>query len=164
VNSILLIAISLIIIILIFRHVRTSGQKENKNLNEDEKRVENINMNKEFLDIAETSRKKATNAIKVFNYQDLQLIRSMLYSCGINNYVEYENMLNIKGGTAIDNFNDAIIKIFQEDTPEAVNVFNDYLKTKKEEISKKEKIRNIAEFLIGGWVVSNTTKPELIEQ
>jgi len=157
-----LFAISILALSLIFRFVKKSDQIENTYLTEDERNVENINMNKEFLDILKSSDKKVINVIKVFSYQDLQLIRSMLYSCGISNYVEYENMINIKGGIAIDNFNDAIIKIFQEDTTEAVNVFNDYLLTKKDKITSKEKIRNIAEFLIGGWVVSNSNRPELI--
>ena len=157
-----LFAISILALSLIFRFVKKSDQIENTYLTEDERNVENINMNKEFLDILKSSDKKVINVIKVFSYQDLQLIRSMLYSCGISNYVEYENMINIKGGIAIDNFNDAIIKIFQEDTTEAVNVFNDYLLTKKDKITSKEKIRNVAEFLIGGWVVSNSNRPELI--
>jgi hypothetical protein len=126
--------------------------------------VKEIDMNEEFLATCEKEGKNVINAIKVYSYKDLQLLRSMLYSCGIQNYVQFENMMNIRGGVGIERFNDAFIQIFEDDIEETKQVFEDYVAGNGDTINAGEKIRNMAEYLLAGWLVTNKKKPYVIKE
>jgi hypothetical protein len=121
--------------------------------------------NKEFLEIC--ADKKTVKMAKTYNQNDISLIQSMLRSEGIASYSEFENMNSLFPGVAVSGYTDSYIHVLEEDRDDARVIIKGYIDelaaTRTE--SAAGKLRNIAEFAVGGYAIprdGSRMLPELL--
>jgi hypothetical protein len=164
----------IICILLIFAVIiRNSRKAKNRHLESsiEESEIHEINMNNRFLDIADSTGKKAIDAVIIYSLNDLLIIRSQLFSCGIENYVKNEKLNTLFSGIGINGLTNIVLTIFEEDLNETKEIVNEFISSKSRQRKakgKKEllsKARNIGELIITGRYVSNSVDmrdPEII--
>ena len=114
--------------------------------------VRDIDMDAEFLGNA--AGRRTVDAIRLYSQEDCAMLRSMLYSCGIMSLVRFPNMNSLRPGAGIPNYNDIIITLYEGDLEEAMEIVEDYNRSGSGDApTAGEKIRNMAEFLVAGWIV-----------
>ena len=114
--------------------------------------VRGIDMDGEFL--AKAGGRPTTDAIRLYSQEDCALLRSMLYSCGIMSLVRYPNMNSLRPGAGIPGYNDIVITLYEDDLGEAGEIVDEYNRRGAGDApTAGEKIRNVAEFLVAGWIV-----------
>ena len=162
-----LLVISILIIFLLFKK-KVNQKTEAVNNNEEEDLVD---MNKSFLEKAQG--KEVVNAIIVYSINDLNIIRSLLFSSGIENYVRNDHMSSLLPGIGINGLTSMIISIIKSDYSETKEIVMDYIEEKINErnnqnVNKEiiDKIRNVGEFVVTGRFVSSSSEardPEIIK-
>jgi len=114
--------------------------------------VRDIDMDGEFL--AKAEGRRMVDAIRLYSQEDCAMLRSMLYSCGIMSLVRFANMNSLRPGAGIPSYNDIVLTLYEDDLGEAREIVDEYnLRGVGEAPTAGEKIRNMAEFLVAGWIV-----------
>ena len=117
-----------------------------------EEAVRDIDMDAEFLRNA--SGRPAVDAIRLYSQEDCSMLRSMLYSCGIMSLARFPNMSSLRPGVGIPGYNDIVITLYEDDLGEAREIVDEYNRRGGGDApGAGEKIRNMAEFLVAGWIV-----------
>jgi hypothetical protein len=128
-------------------------------------------MNDSFLNKAQTTDERVIYAVVVYSLNDLNMIRSLLYSSKIENYVKNNHVSTLYPGVGIDGLNSMIISIFENDYESTREIVNDYLAEKKKERGENtakdtgNRIRNVGEFIVTGRFVSSnkdSKDPEIL--
>lgn len=118
-----------------------------------------MDMNESFIAAAQKSKSEIIDAITVYSVQDLNLIRSLLFSSGIESYVQNEHSSTIFQGIGINGLSSMTISLFKTDYEEATSIVEEYIVNKKKEDNNKRnvknKARNIGEFIVSGSYVSS---------
>ena len=92
----------------------------------------------------------------LYNQYDIMFIKSLLQSAEIPYFIEFENMSRNKGGLAISSYNNAILNILDDDYDDVIQILEEYKKSRKSDnLRGKERIRNVAEIVIGGWAMQS---------
>ena len=119
-----------------------------------------LDMDASFLDAAQETGKRVVDAVVVYAPADLALLRSLLYSSGIENYVRNNHVSALLPGVGINGLTSMVISVFEDDyeaTCEAVGEYLDEKMKGREEGdgSAGDKIRNVGEFVVTGRFVSS---------
>ena len=119
--------------------------------------IDSIDMNHEFIKEKANTNKKIIDGIMVFSYVDAILLRSILYSCEINSFVQFFNVSSLRPGMIIEGYTDIKIAIFEDDFLEVNEIVNELNNQKINDgkIKFANKVRNIAEYIICGSVVGS---------
>lgn len=119
-----------------------------------------LDMDASFLDAAQRSNRRVVDAVIVHAPADLALLRSLLYSSGIENYVRNDHVSALLPGVGINGLTSMVISVFEDDYEAAAEIVTEFLNEKK---SGREgsasrtgtKIRNVGEFVVTGRFVSS---------
>jgi hypothetical protein len=89
----------------------------------------------------------------------------MLFSCGINSFVNYVNVSSLRPGVGIDGYTDMRLTIFEDDKEEVLKIVLEYEKNKRDSrhVTTKTIIRNIIEAILGNWIVEESNSARSIE-
>ena len=130
----------------------------------EDKMIHNIDMDNEFIKETET-KKTVFDFAKIYSIEDLIVIRSILYSCGINSFIQFFNMCSLRPGVGVDNYTDMRLSIFEDDSEEVKIIIQEYENRKIEDqkVKLKTKVRNIVEAIIGNWIVEESKSARSIE-
>jgi len=113
--------------------------------------VRDIDMDGEF--IAKAAGKRTVDAIRFYSQEDCAMLRSMLYSCGIQSLARFGNMNSLRPGAGVPSYNDIVLTLYEDDLDAAREVVEDYnLGQADDAPSPGTRIRNVAEFLVAGWI------------
>lgn len=117
--------------------------------------VRDLDMDREFL--GKAAGRRAIDAIRLYSQEDCAMLRSLLYSCGIQSLVRFANMNSLRPGAGVPNYNDIVITLYEGDLEEAQEIVEAYNRAGAGEgPTAGEKIRNMAEFLVAGWIVGGS--------
>ena len=98
-----------------------------------------------------------SNPYKILNIYipfDLIIIKSLLLSEQIPYYVEFEHTMGLRQFIQIINYTNTNLYILEEDYEDTVIVLRNYIRTKTlDNYTMKERIRNIVEMLVFGWLI-----------
>jgi len=117
-------------------------------------------MDASFLDAAQKADKRVVDAVVVHSLADLAILRSLLYSSEIENYVRNDHVSALLPGVGIDGLTSMVISIFEDDYESARQIVNDYLDEKRKGRKESRKatgnrMRNVGEFIVTGRFVSS---------
>jgi hypothetical protein len=126
----------------------------------DQDEVPALDMDASFLAAAQKADKKVVDAVVVHSPADLALLRSLLYSSKIENYVRNDHVSALLPGVGINGLTSMVISVFEEDYEAVREIVSEYLdeKTKGREANNRsagDKIRNVGEFVVTGRFVSS---------
>jgi len=78
--------------------------------------------------------KEVRRVVKTYNSFDKEQIRSLLDSCEILSYAEFENMNNLLPGLGIYGYSESYISVSIDDIPEALIVIKEYIEERRQEV------------------------------
>jgi hypothetical protein len=119
-----------------------------------------LDMDESFLDVAQKTGKRVVDAVIVHSPADLSILRSLLYSGEIENYVRNDHVSALLPGVGIDGLTNMVISIFEDDYEAACELVNEYLDGKRRRREEGDgragdRIRNVGEFIVAGRFVSS---------
>jgi hypothetical protein len=119
-----------------------------------------LDMDASFLNVAQKTGKRVVDAVVVHASADLALLRSLLYSGGIENYVRNDHVSALLPGVGINGLTSMVISVFEDDYEATCEIVGEYLDEKmkgREEGNRGagDKIRNVGEFVVTGRFVSS---------
>ncbi|HPE35821.1 MAG TPA: hypothetical protein PK625_01625 [Spirochaetales bacterium] len=119
----------------------------------------------EFL--AQAKGRSAMPLVRVYNSEDLMVLRSLLSSAGIPNYVNYGHISGLYPNIRIAGLSDSVIAVFDTDLDDALRIVLEYIELARKNSASfsSSKVRAVAEFVVGGYVVpggSGRTLPEVL--
>ena len=102
---------------------------------------------------------KPYKLLDIYTPMDLMLIESLFLSENLPYQYSFRNFMGIWPFVHIWNYNNCEYYILEKDYNDAIYVIKNYTKTKIfESYSGKDRIRNILEMTIGGWVAYDPVK------
>ena len=159
-TAIVIITISIILIIALINKV-TNNSKYNEN-NDDKVNDNSVDMNEDFINNSKGH--EIIPLVKVFCDSDKMIIRSILQSSQIRNYLELDNINSLYPGLQMNNLKEIIIFIYKDDVNDARTIIEDYIKNinnNKSQNNSNVIIDAISE--IGNWSTRETRPiPELL--
>jgi hypothetical protein len=148
------------------------GKKKSENNNDEElsdndsEENGNNEIEEQFYNEVRNGKEKY-KFLKIDNQFDLMFIKSLFQSENIPYYIEFENISRMRPGMYVGDLgNYNLLYILDEDYNDAVEIVQEYIKTKKEtsnENGNKETIRNISEVLLANWKVPSANDTNGIE-
>jgi hypothetical protein len=87
--------------------------------------LDNDSWNASFL--AKAQGQETIKLLRIYNRQDVLILRSLLASLGIENYLAYSNMGDLLPGMRIQGHTDMVLVILAEDRDDAVAAVQTYL-------------------------------------
>lgn len=144
------LVISIFVALIIFGILRKKKEdtsmveraEEDSESEEASKTEEEIDLNQEFFKKAEVTNEEAIDAIVCNSQADLILLRSVLYSCGIQTYAKNQYIADLKLGWGFPGFTKVTLVLFKDDIDEAKKIIEDY-RNKSE-----QPIESLIEFLV----------------
>jgi len=158
-------SLAIFTIIIIFAVIATllrpgRGKKDEAADENDQEGAPVPDMDASFLDAAQKTDRRVVDAVVVHSSADLALLRSLLYSSKIENYVRNDHVSALLPGVGVNGLTNMVISIFEDDYESAKEIVADYLNEKKagrEGSASRtgDKIRNVGEFIVTGRFVSS---------
>lgn len=161
----LILILSVIFVMAIITRYKKRHQNDPKKDKPNNSPEETDDLNEEF--IKNLNDEEVVDAVKVFSPIDLKILRSVLASEGVNNYVLFPCINSLYAGIPISGYTDSIIQIKLSDKEEAVKIIKDYIFTRTQRSKDIDPYegRNVIDFAAGGYAIPTAgdgNLPELL--
>ena len=153
----------IIVFAFVLRHRQNRSEEDRPDSDESAREDEDgmPDLNEEFL--AAAAGEDTAGLVRTFHPTDLMILRSILASEGIPNFVPHSHVGGLLPGVRVQGYTDSTIVIRVSDAEDAIRLTQDYIETIQ--TPNTPKMRNALEFLAAGVPVAaaeDRVLPELL--